>query len=60
MARLRGQLLKILKLGAAIAFAERVNIVHVAHDRPGRLGEVAAAQASQDVRLLKPPVCAFQ
>ncbi len=54
--RLGGQLFKILKLGAAVAFAERVNIVHVAHDRPRRLGEGASAQPPQEVRLLKPPV----
>ena len=56
VARLLGQLFKILELGAAVAFAERVNIVHVAHDRPGRTREGVAAQASQEVRLLKPPV----
>jgi len=56
MARLRGQLLKILELGAAVAVAERVDIVHIADDRSGGLGEGVAAQASQEVSLLKPPV----
>ncbi len=56
MARLFGKLLKILKLDAPIAFTERVNIVHVAHDWRGRLGEGAGAQASQKLSLPQPPV----
>jgi len=56
VARLVGQLFKILQLGAAVAFAERVDVVHVAHDRSGRPREGRAAQASQEVRLLQPPV----
>ena len=50
------QLFKILQLGAAVAFAERVDVVHVAHDRAGGLGEGRAAPAAQEVRLLKPPM----
>jgi len=56
MARLCGQLLKILKLRAAVAFPEWVHIIHVAHDRSRRFREGVAAQATQVVRLLKPPV----
>lgn len=56
MARLRRQLLKILKLGAAVAFAEGMNIVHIALDQPGRFGESVGAQALKEGRLLKPPM----
>jgi len=56
VARLVGQLFEILQLGAAVAFAERVDVVHVAHDGSGRPREDRAAQASQEIRLLKAPV----
>jgi hypothetical protein len=37
--RLRGQPFEIAKLCAAVALTEGVNVVHIAHDRPGRRRE---------------------
>ena len=56
MTRLLGQLFEILKLGAAIALPERVNIVDVAQNRARCPGERAGAQVSQEPSLLEAPV----
>ncbi|GEM_PF-6207439 len=56
MAGLGGQLLQILKLGAAISLAKRVHVIHVAHDPPGRLRKRGAVEAAQEASVFKPPV----
>ncbi len=49
-------MVEILKLGAAVAIAEWVNIVHVAHDAGCRIRECADAQFAKKVGLCKSPV----
>ena len=56
MPRLRSQLFEIEHLRAAVAFAEGVYIVHVAHDLPGRRCEGRTAQASEEFRAPKSPM----
>ncbi|MGB8843942.1 MAG: hypothetical protein WCC64_23070 [Aliidongia sp.] len=52
----RGQLFQIEELRAAIAFAKWVDVVHIAQDRSGRLGERGRTQAAKETRFLKPAV----
>jgi hypothetical protein len=54
MPGLRGQLFQIEELRAAIAFAERVDVVHIAQDRSGRLGERGRTQAPKEACFFKP------
>lgn len=48
MPGLLGQLRQIEKLGSPVSLSEGVNVVHVAHDLPGRGSEVCPAQATQE------------
>jgi len=52
----RGQLFQIEELRAAIAFPERVDIIHIAHDRSCSLGERGRAQTLEETRFFKPMV----
>lgn len=49
MAGLRGELLEILQLGAAVSFTERVDVVDVADDDGRLFREVGWRQVPQDV-----------
>jgi hypothetical protein len=56
MAGLGGQLLQILELGAPVSFTERVDVVHIADDRAGRLGERRFVHSAQVVRHHEAPM----
>src|SRR5271157_5322553 len=50
------QLFEIVELGAAVAFPEGVDVVHIAHDLPGCHRECRAIQPTEEVCGLEPPV----
>ena len=56
MTGLCGQLFEILQLGPTIAFAERMDVVHIAHDPASHGGEGGWVQAAQEVCPRQPPM----
>src|SRR5579862_3188202 len=45
-----GKLLQIKKLGAPVALAERMNVIHVTNDRAGALGERGRRRVLEIIR----------